>query len=147
MTIRDPRPLGRGGCQIDTCILIDIISPESQWHRWSVDAIALMKGERLISPIVFSEICVPMPTIYDALRLIESLSVTIHHPNPEALFLASKKQLVYRRHRRQGGRKTALPDFFIGAQACVEKVCLVTRDKSRFQTYFPSLQIMAPADN
>ena len=62
-------------------------------------------------------------------------------PRP-ALFLAGKAYLQYR--RRGGGKAQVLPDFFIGAHAAVEGWPLLTRDASRFRTYFPSLEVIAP---
>jgi predicted nucleic acid-binding protein len=62
-------------------------------------------------------------------------------PRP-ALFLAGKAFLQYR--RRGGSKAQVLPDFFIGAHAAVQGWPLLTRDASRYQTYFPSLHVIAP---
>ena len=62
-------------------------------------------------------------------------------PRP-ALFLAGRAYLQYR--RRGGAKSQVLPDFFIGAHAAVEGWPLLTRDASRFRTYFPSLEVIAP---
>jgi predicted nucleic acid-binding protein len=62
-------------------------------------------------------------------------------PRP-ALFLAAK---AFAQYRRRGGRKgRVLPDFFIGAHAALEGWPLLTRDASRFRTYFPTLEVIAP---
>jgi hypothetical protein len=37
-----------------------------------------------------------------------------------------------------------LPDFYIGAHAATEKMALLTRDVSRYRTYFPSVQLIIP---
>ena len=62
-------------------------------------------------------------------------------PRP-ALFLAAKAFAQYR--RRGGGKAQVLPDFFIGVHAAVEGWPLLTRAASRFRTYFPTLQVLAP---
>jgi predicted nucleic acid-binding protein len=60
----------------------------------------------------------------------------------EAAFLAGKCFLRYR--RRCGGRRSPLPDFYIGAHAAVAGLVLLTRDAARYRTYFPRLEIIAP---
>ena len=62
-------------------------------------------------------------------------------PRP-ALFLAAKAFAQYR--RRGGSKGQVLPDFFIGAHAAVEGWPLLTRDARRFNTYFPTLEVLAP---
>lgn len=59
-----------------------------------------------------------------------------------ALFLAGK---VFTKYRKSGGSRTGvLPDFFIGAQAAVSQLTLLTRDIGRYRTYFPSLTLITP---
>jgi hypothetical protein len=41
-------------------------------------------------------------------------------------------------------RRSPLPDFYIGAHAAVAGLVLLTRDATRYRTYFPGLEIVAP---
>lgn len=59
-----------------------------------------------------------------------------------ALFLAGKAFAQYR--SRGGARQQVLPDFLIGAHAAVEGWPLLTRDATRFRTYYPGLEVLAP---
>ena len=59
---------------------------------------------------------------------------------------------AYRRYRlaraRSGGGKAPgvpLPDFFIGAHAELMGWKLATRDAERYRTYFPAVELIAPA--
>jgi hypothetical protein len=47
--------------------------------------------------------------------------------------------------RRGGVRHSPLPGFCIGAHAAVTGYRLLTRDASRFCTYFPPVELIAPA--
>ena len=52
---------------------------------------------------------------------------------------------AYVAYRRTGGTKSSpLPDFYIGAQAEIESLTLVTRDAARYRTYFPTVSLIAP---
>ena len=57
-------------------------------------------------------------------------------------FLAGKCFVRYR--RRRGVRRSPLPDFYVGAHAAVAGLVLLTRVPSRYRTYFPGLEIVAP---
>jgi predicted nucleic acid-binding protein len=60
-----------------------------------------------------------------------------------ALFLAGQ---VFKSYRRRGGqRTTVLADFFIGAQALVLGAPLITRDTGYYRSYFPKIELIAPA--
>ena len=59
----------------------------------------------------------------------------------EAAFLA-KSFLCY---RRRGGTLTSpLAVFYISAHAAMRGYRLLTRDASRYRSYFPSLKLIAP---
>jgi predicted nucleic acid-binding protein len=60
----------------------------------------------------------------------------------EALFLAGKAFFKYKKKR--GARSSPLPDFFIGAQAAVLNIALITRDVSRYRFYFPTVNLITP---
>jgi predicted nucleic acid-binding protein len=60
----------------------------------------------------------------------------------EALFLAAKAFLKYKKKR--GARSSPLPDFFIGAQAAVLNIALITRDVSRYRSYYPTVNLITP---
>ena len=96
----------------------------------------------IINPVIYVEISVGFQRIEE---VEEALSVDTfeRHPLPwEAAFLAGK---CFLRYRKLGGtRRSPLPDFFIGSHAAVTELTLLTRDASRYRTYFPSLSLIAP---
>lgn len=49
------------------------------------------------------------------------------------------------KYRRQGGTKiNVLSDFFIGAHAAVAKLPVLTLDVARYDSYFPTVKLVAP---
>ena len=129
---------------VDTNVLFDYLSEDSEWFEWSTAMItnAAESGTLAINPIIYAEVSVR----YDRIDDVESalpLDYFIRAPLPwEAAFLAAK---VFERYRRQGGVKTSpLPDFFIGAHAAVTGMTLLTRDAKRYRAYFPKLHIVSP---
>ncbi len=132
------------GTLVDANVLLDVLTEDPKWLLWSVDALAEAAelGPLLINPIIYAEVSVRFSTIED---LDEALPPQDYRRLPlpwEAAFLAGK---AFVRYRRQGGqRKTTLPDFFIGAHAAVEDRALLTRDSSRYKTYFPTVRLTSP---
>lgn len=129
---------------IDSNVIVDILTQDPTWFIWSSNALknAANQGEICINPIIYAEISVRFTRIED---LEDALPTTDFKRVPlpwEAGFLAGKSFI---RYRRLGGSKTApLPDFYIGAHAAVEKMTLITRDQSRYRTYFPTLALICP---
>jgi predicted nucleic acid-binding protein len=52
---------------------------------------------------------------------------------------------AFQQYKLRGGTKTSpLPDFFIGAQAAILGVPLLTRDPRRVATAYPRLKVVSP---
>ncbi len=129
---------------VDSNVLLDIITNDPQWAEWSSTALsaAFDAGMVVINPIVYAEVSVGFDLIED---LDEVLPPThfVREPLPwSAGFLAGKAFMEYR--RRGGTRPTPLPDFYIGAHAAVSGHRLLTRDRRRYETAFPGIELIAP---
>ena len=100
------------------------------------------QGDLVINPIIYAEIAIGFNQTEE---VEEALPEDFFRRDPlpySAAFLAGQSFLAYR--RRGGGRRSPLPDFYIGAHAAVANLPLLTRDVNRYQTYFPSVQLITP---
>jgi predicted nucleic acid-binding protein len=133
------------GVLVDSNVLLDIISSDPVWAAWSSNALAEAAeyATLVINPIVYAEVSTTYSTI-EALDAALSPSLYQREALPwEACFLAGK---CFIRYRRLGGtRSSPLPDFYIGAHAAIRRLALLTRDGARYGTYFPTVQVLAPA--
>lgn len=145
MTAAAPRfDLAASTVLVDANVLIDIATDNPDWASWSSKALSTAgRGRRLvINPVVYAEVSVGFARIEDLEALLPSSVFTREAVPWDAAFLAGKAFLAYR--RRGGAREAPLPDFFIGAHAAVRRYALLTRDRGRFGTYFPTVEIVAP---
>ena len=129
---------------IDSNVLFDLLSKDTNWYRWSADAVADAAGGSglAINPIIYAEVSVRFRSpqeFDDAFPATEFVREPLPYP---AAFLAGKAHLAYR--NRGGARFAPLPDFFIGAHAAVSGHRILTRDPRRFRRYFPSVELIAP---
>ncbi|WP_019865350.1 type II toxin-antitoxin system VapC family toxin [Methylovulum miyakonense] len=131
---------------IDSCIITDLADPSSDWHEWSAGTLEKLDGNNkmVINPIIYAECSIGFQRIEDVEALFVHLRLPIKPLPKEALFLAGKAYLDYK--KRKGEKGNVLPDFFIGAHAAVSGYGLVTRDKGRFSTYFPSVRLIMPRE-
>lgn len=129
---------------LDTCVITDLYDPESEWFEWSASTLENLDSENkfIINPIIYAECSVGFSAIEDVERMLASLELKIEALPREALFLAGKSFLAYK--KRKGQKSNVLPDFFIGAHAAVSNYKLMTRDKGRFSTYFPTVELIIP---
>ena len=129
---------------VDSNVLLDVLTEDQRWLQWSSAALERCGDESVlvINPIIYAEVSIGFDRIED---LDDALPVESFERVPlpyEAVFLAGKCFLTYR--RRGGSRRSPLPDFYIGAHAAVHDMALLTRDPKRYRTYFPSLRLIAP---
>lgn len=130
---------------VDSNVLLDLFTQDPAWSSWSRDRLAeaLDWGPVVINQVVYSEVAHGFSTI-EALDDVLTPDRFVRGNLPwAAAFLAAT---CYRMYRRRGGQRVSiLPDFFIGAHAAVLGLRLLTRDAARYRTYFPSVNIIAPA--
>ena len=132
------------GILIDSNILLDVLTEDSQWFEWSSNALTACANDSVlvINPIIYAEVSIRFKTIEELEDALPKSMFERRDIPWEAAFLAGKCFLKY---RRAGGKKTApLPDFFIGAHAAVEKLDLLTRDPAGYSSFFPTVRLIAP---
>ena len=129
---------------VDSNVLLDVMTEDPDWSEWSAETLARCAEESAlaINPLIFAEVSIRFERIEELDDVLPEETFR-RLPLPwEAGFLAGKAFLRYR--RRRGARRSPLPDFYIGAHAAVAGLTLLTRDASRYRTYFPALEIIAP---
>lgn len=130
---------------VDTNVILDVIENDPEWAAWSqaqLDA-ASLKFMLIINPVIYAELSIAYQRIEELESMIRRAGFRLDPIPREALFLAGRVFLKYRRQR--GTKSGILPDFFIGAHAAVSGIPLLTRDMRRYLTYFPSLKLIAPS--
>jgi hypothetical protein len=132
------------GILVDSNIILDVFLNDLKWADWSESKLVEYSDytSLYINSIIYSEISIGFKLIEDLEGAIIKAGFQMLEIPKEALFLAGKAYLKYK--RRKGVKRTPLPDFFIGAQAAVLNLNLLTRGVSRYQTYFPTVKLIAP---
>jgi hypothetical protein len=129
---------------VDSNVLLDVLTEDPRWFGWSSSALARCadQADLVINQIVYAEVSMGFDRIEDLESALPP-EMLIRSPLPwDAAFLAGKCFKAYR--RRGGEQRSPLPDFYIGAHAAVSGLSLLTRDPSRYRTYFPRLELIAP---
>ena len=129
---------------VDTNVILDVAEDDARWADWSqqqLDA-ASQRYTLLINPVIYAELSIAFRRIEDLEALLERGGFRVEPIPREALFLAGKAFLQYR--RKSGAKTGVLPDFFIGAHAAVAGIPLLTRDTRHYRSYFPKLMLLTP---
>jgi hypothetical protein len=132
------------GAIVDSNVILDLFLNDAVWAPWSESILAEYgsKGDLYINPVVYVEVSIGFKQIEELESAIQRAGFKMLEIPKEALFLAGKAFLKYR--KKGGPRETPLPDFFIGAQAAVFSMKLITRDRSRYSFYFPTVELVCP---
>lgn len=130
---------------VDSNVLLDILTEDPDWIEWSAGALERQAEQSVlvINPLIYAEVSIRFGKVED---LDEALPPSVFRRDAlpwQAGFLAGKCFVQYR--RAGGVRRSPLPDFYIGAHAAISRMALLTRDGARYQSYFPTLEVVCPA--
>ncbi|MBN2125694.1 MAG: PIN domain-containing protein [Deltaproteobacteria bacterium] len=132
------------GVLVDSNVILDVFLDDPKWADWSESKLNTYdrSGILYINAVVYAEVSVGFDHIEDLESAMTRAGFQILEIPKEALFLAGKAYLKYK--KRRGQKTNPLPDFFIGAQAAVLNLDLITRDVSRYRFYFPTVKLITP---
>lgn len=132
------------GLLVDSNIILDIFLDDPNWADWSESELAKysIHTKLYINQIVYTEVSIGFERIEELESALNKGGFHMLEIPKEALFLAGKVFLKYGKGKEI--KRTPLPDFYIGAQAAILDLDLITRDVSRYRTYFPSVKIISP---
>ncbi len=131
---------------VDTNVLLDVLLDDTTWADWSQRQLesASIHSRLAINPVIYSELSIAFARIEELESMLADAALAFEPIPREALFLAGKALVDYR--RRRGTKQGVLPDFYIGAHAAITGWTLLTRDATRYRSYFPTVQLVAPDD-
>jgi predicted nucleic acid-binding protein len=129
---------------VDSNVIIDLATEDGEWFDWSAAMLQRTgsQGRLVINPIVYAEVAAAYVSIEEADAAMPTTYFVREALPWPAAFIAGRAFAAYR--KRSGQKRSPLPDFFIGAHAAIAGYTLLTRDATRYRTYFPKLRIIAP---
>jgi hypothetical protein len=132
------------GALVDSNVVLDIFLDDPRWAEWSESVLNKYNEIAIlyINSIIYSEVSIGFQRIEELESAIHRAGFQILEIPREALYLAGKAFLTYKKGK--GMKISPLPDFYIGAQAAVLNLDLITRDLSRYRTYFPTVKLISP---
>ena len=125
---------------VDTNVLLDVVTDDPAWADWSQQQLnaATLRDQLAINPVVYAELSSRFTRIED----LDALLALRISPSPRCRDRrCSSPARCFKTYRQRGGhRASVLPDFFIGAHAAALGAPLITRDASRYRSYFPTVE-------
>ncbi len=132
------------GVLVDSNVILDVFLNDQKWAAWSESKLIEYdrSGPLYINAIIYSEVSIGFERVEEMEHAVRQTGLKMLELPKEALFLAGKAFLGYK--KRKGTKRSPLPDFYIGAQAAVMRLPLLTRDISRYRLHFPSVDLIHP---
>ena len=132
------------GILVDSNIILDVFLDDPNWAEWSESKLEKFSSiaKLYINSVMCSEVSVGFKRIEELESALTHSGFQMLEIPKETLFLAEKVFLKYRKNR--GTKSSPLPDFYIGAQAAIFDMDLITRDVTRYRTYFPTVGLISP---
>ncbi len=129
---------------VDSNVLLDLFYDDPDWADWSQQTLerCASQGSLFINSVIYSEVSIGFKRIEDLEAILHQTGLEMLDIPREALFLAGKAFLKYR--RRSGQKRSPLPDFYIGAHAAISRLQLITRDTGRYKSAYPKIKIICP---
>lgn len=125
---------------VDTNIIVDAtMNLDSDAARALREAIMVGAG---INQIILAELAGGLHDPNEVFGFVPSQIKRLPIPW-EAAPIAARAFGKYRK-TNQGPKVSPLPDFYIGAHAEVENLQVLTSDKGRYATYFPTIDVHFP---
>ena len=128
----------------DSNVLLDVLVDDVRWAAWSQGQLEAWsrRGPVIVNPVVYSELAAGYSTVEALDRDLDAMGLRFEEMPRDALFLAAKAHLLYR--KRGGTRAGVLADFFVGAHAAVRRMPLLTRDPRRYRACYPTVRLVTP---
>lgn len=98
------------GIFVDSCVLLDLFTDDQNWAEWSENILDQYSQTNtlFINSIVYTEVSIGFNKIEEVEKAISELGIKVLEIPREALFLAGK---VYLRYRKNKGTKNS--PFFL----------------------------------
>ncbi len=156
---------------VDTNILFDILLPDPQYMKKSLELLKLHgKKHRIIfSETVYAELASQFIDEKSLNAFISDTEICLVNSSPEALWRAARAWKNYTQNRGSNflcpkcsksmgincsdcgaaiiSRQHIISDFLIGGHALVHAGTLLTRDRGYYNRYFPELKINPNCSN
>lgn len=132
------------GILVDSSVILDVFQNDPVWAERCEALLAACstRQQLFINSVIYAEVSIGFLRMEELEEALAGCGLRLLPIPKEALFLAGKAFLKYR--RLKGSKASTLPDFFIGAHAAVEDLQLLTRDVKRIKTYFPTVKLLSP---